>query len=100
MTLEQEFHERMLDIYRVAKRDLSYNATRFLQMVSDQGGLAAARQLISGSPSDGFTTLWERGRLDLSVEALVLRPEYEDLFTEDERRVAAERLRQFGYPAQ
>lgn len=55
MTLEQEFHERMLDIYRIAKRDLSYNATRFLQMVTDQGGVAAARQLISGSASDGFT---------------------------------------------
>lgn len=97
MDAEQEFHEQMLDIYRVAKRDLSYNATRFLQMVAAQGGVAAARHLITGPASDGFTTLWEKGRLDLSVEALVLRPEYEDLFTDAERRLAAERLRQFGY---
>jgi hypothetical protein len=41
------------------------DATRFLQMISEQGGLATARQLLwSDTPSDGFTTLWEHHRLD------------------------------------
>ena len=47
--------------------------------------------------SDGFTTLWELKRLDLSVEAYVLRSEYAPLFTEAERGIARARLRQYRY---
>jgi hypothetical protein len=82
---EQAFHLAMISIYNRAKRDLGYNASRFLQML-DLGGLAAARQLLHApTVSDGFTTLWERHRLDLTVEAHVLKPEFQHLFTEDER---------------
>lgn len=87
----------MLDIYRRAKADIGYNATRFLQMVEDRGGVEAAKQLIHAPPSDGFTTLWEKGRLDLSVEYHILDPEFEELFTEEERRIARERLEQFRF---
>jgi hypothetical protein len=38
-----DFHRAMIAIYQVAKRDVGYNATRFLQMVSEHGGLGAAR---------------------------------------------------------
>lgn len=93
--LEQQFHEAMLEIYRRAKVEAGYNASRFLQLVEAVGGVAAARQLVTGPPSDGFTKLWEKGRLDLSVEAHVLRPEFASLFTDDVRRTAYERLRQF-----
>ena len=62
----------MTVIYETAKRELGYNATRFLQMISEHGGLATARQLLwSDKPSDGFTTLWSHHRLDLTVEAHV-----------------------------
>ena len=41
------------------------NATRFLQMVSEIGSFEAARRLLAApAVSDGFTALWERGRLD------------------------------------
>ena len=94
---EQAFHLAMVSIYSQAKRDLGYNASRFLQML-DQGGLAAARQLLHApTVSDGFTTLWERHRLDLTVEAHVLKPEFRHLFTEDELEIARTRLRQYGY---
>jgi len=68
--LENEFHEAMLDIYRKAKSEAKYNAQRFLQMVVDHGGIEAAKMLInSETVSEGYTALWERGRLDLTVEA-------------------------------
>ena len=94
---QARFHAAMLDIYRVAKRDLSYNATRFLQLVESRGGVDAAKQLLRGPPSEGFATLWEKGRLDLSMEAHILKPEFRELFTDAERRLAEGRLRQFGY---
>ena len=43
-----------------------------------------------------FTTLWELKRLDLSVEAFVLRSEYAPLFTEEERGIARARLKEYG----
>lgn len=95
---EALFHAAMVALYQTAKRDLGYSATRFLQMVSELGGVEAARHLLRApSVSDGFTTLWEGGRLDLSVEAHVLRPEFEALFDDAERRTARRRLSDYGY---
>ena len=96
--LERRFHRAMVSIYETAKRELGYNATRFLQMISERGGLATARQLLwDDKPSDGFTTLWERKRLDLTVEARILAPEFAPLFTEADRDRALTRLREYGW---
>ncbi|WP_068927430.1 hypothetical protein [Planobispora rosea] len=90
---ERRFERAMVDIYLTAKRELGYNATRFMQMVSERGGLATARQLLwSDQPSDGFETLWRHGRLDLSVEAHVIKEEFAELFTDEDRERARTRL--------
>lgn len=99
MTLEKRFEQEMINIYTTAKKECGYNASRFLQLVSTKGGLAAAKQLI-GKPggTEGFTTLWQHNRLDLSVEAHVLKPEYAELFSDEERKLCRDRLKKFGYP--
>ena len=96
--VERRFHQAMISIYETSKRELGYNATRFLQMVSEQGGLATARQLLwSDTPSDGFTTLWEHRRLDLTVEDHVLRAEFASLFSDADREQALTRLEGYGW---
>ena len=97
--LEIEFHEAMLDIYRRAKSEAKYNAQRFLQMVVDHGGIDAARMLIhADTVSDGYTALWERGRLDLTVEAMIIEsPKFHSLFTDDEMAVCSRRLTEYRY---
>ena len=81
--------------------ECGYAATRFLQMVTTNGGVETARRLLATqAPSDGFTKLWEYGRLDLTIEVLVLKPEYTTLFSEGEKRIARERLEQYGYKFQ
>src|SRR3990172_4199949 len=96
--LELEFHEAMLTIYRKAKSEAKYNAIRFLQMVTDHGGLETAHMLINSSTvSEGYTALWERGRLDLTVEALILQPQWNELITNEEREIARQRLQDYGY---
>ena len=88
----------MIDVYVRAKSEAEYIASRFLTMVTEQGGYEAARTLLhASSVSDGYTALWERKRLDLTVEAVILRPEWHDLFSEEERNIARERLTQYGY---
>ncbi|MFF4399067.1 hypothetical protein [Streptomyces sp. NPDC001480] len=90
---ELKFHD---DVRRGAerlKREIGYNPTRFTQMLGELGGVGAAKQLLrGGNASDGFTTLWEANRLELSVEAFVLLPWYEHLFEEHHLETARHRL--------
>ncbi|WSW02795.1 hypothetical protein OG509_42200 (plasmid) [Streptomyces sp. NBC_01006] len=75
------------------KREIGYNPVRFMQMLGEVGGVQAAKQLLRGrNASEGFTNLWSARRLDVSVEAFVLLPWYEGLFTDAERDTARRRL--------
>lgn len=97
MESERAFGKAMVQIYHEAKRE-GYTPSYFLRMISEIGPLAAAKQLInSDSPSEGFARLYELGRLDLSVEALALQPEWRDLFTSEERKRARVRLSEHGF---
>ncbi|TAE80721.1 MAG: hypothetical protein EAZ74_03085 [Alphaproteobacteria bacterium] len=96
--LEIAFHKAMLNIYQQAHTDCGYRAERFRQMVTRHGGLGAAQQLLrSAKYSEGFTTLWEAGRLDISMENLVLQEQWCNLFTQEELAVAKKRLLEHGY---
>jgi hypothetical protein len=62
-------------------------------MVTMQGGLATAKALLHTSYlPDGFAELWQRGRLDLTMEYMLVQKPWNSLFTEEELRVARERL--------
>jgi len=96
--IEMKFDKSMMDIYRRAKDQCNYNATRYLGMLLDHGGLKTAKILINASNvSDGYTALWERHRLDLTIEALILDPEWNELFTDQERDIARKRLIEYKY---
>ena len=96
--LEQEFHEAMLTVYRRAKMEAKYSARRFIGMVEDKGGLKTAQYLLdTPDVSAGYTALWERKRLDLTVEAVILEKKWWPLFTRMQRRTAITRLRDYRY---
>jgi hypothetical protein len=80
------------------KKEIGYNPTRFNQMVAEHGGPDAVHLLLKGrDASDGFTTLWEHDRLDMSCEAIALLPWYTELFTVDELSVARHRLMEHNF---
>ena len=95
----KQFDGAMFEIYSRAKFEAGYNATIFLRMLGDRGGLATAKYLInSPKPSDGYTQLYERSRLDLTVEAMVVESlKWHTLFTSEELQKARQRLVQYGY---
>lgn len=96
--LEIRFHDTMVGVYRRARSEAGYNAHRFILMLGERGGLETARHLLHApAVSEGYTALWERGRLDLTVERVILEPAWRSLFTSDERRIAIARLRDYGY---
>ena len=98
-TLVEIFHAKMLNIYERAKTEADYKATRFFHMVGENGGLETAKILIhSPHVSEGYTALWEIGRLDLTVEALIFdNPEYHELFTNEELAICKKRLIDYRY---
>ncbi len=98
-TLEERFDAAMMDIFRRAKTEAHYNATRYFQMLTEHRGLETARILLrSDTVSDGYAALWQRGRLDLTVEALIHdHPDYQALFTPEESEIARRRLHEYEY---
>lgn len=96
--LQQQFATRMADLYRRALAEAGLNAGYFRSMLAEFGPLATAHKLLAApAVSDGFAALWERGRMDLTVEAVVVEPQFAELFSTDEIAVARRRLEQFGY---
>jgi hypothetical protein len=93
----KQFNDSMNDIYHQAKK-LGYPANYLQRLIQNKGGWEAAKQLINvDKQHSGLSKLWELKRLDLSVEALVLKPEYVTLFTDEERKVCKERLIQLNH---
>lgn len=102
--LERRFHEAMLEIFQLAGEATrrrrpdgtiarGYWASYFLRGVRNHGGLEYARRLLrTPGTTDGFQRLAEEGRLDLTMEALVLKPQFSRLFTEAELSIASRRL--------
>jgi hypothetical protein len=93
--IEVEFQEELLNAYIEAKNKYKYNATRFIQMVSEHGGVETARRLLGTGPDaiqTGLYELWKCHRLDLSVEAKVLIPKYAHLFSSALKDTARRRL--------
>ena len=88
----------MLGIYWLAGRATGYWASYFLRGVRNKGGLTAAQDLLrKAGTSPGFERLKAERRLDLSMEAIVIRPKYEGLFTAHEIEIAHHRLADAGY---
>ena len=95
--LEAEFLEAMLDVYR-AVAAITTPPTRFLNMLDQFGAVnTAVRLLLRDELQDTFIELAQLGRLDISVEALVLQPKYRDIFTETELQKAQDGLKSCGY---
>lgn len=63
-------------------------------MVNERGGKDTADALLAtDQPSEGFTELFLRGRrLDLSVEYVVLKNPWRELFSPEQLAVARDRL--------
>lgn len=67
-------------------------------MLHDLGSVGAAKRLLASDGARyGFEKLWECGRLDLTVECVVLRPKFGRLFADEQLDRARKRLRDYGF---
>ena len=97
--LEAQLDGAMEEGYcRSAGLETGYWANYFLRDLRSMGGLATARKLlVARGTSEGFERLRAEGRLDLTVEALVLRREFRPLFSAKELNLARARLDGYGF---
>ena len=69
-----------------------------MRPVKNEEALASAKRILSGGRfSDGFWELSQKGRLDLSLEALAVDKRFTALFTDDQANTALTRLLEAGY---
>ncbi len=94
-------NERFTKFLRAAAdeaRRLGYPPNNFVGMLNADGGFETAKRLFSkAQPSTGFFELYNLGRLDLTVEALVLEHEWKRYFDQELLDLAAEKLKKVGY---
>ena len=98
MMLEEQFDVAMQNIYDTAAVETSTPPTQFLVMLRNLGGVETARLLVDRTvPTEGYIRLWEEGRLDLTVEALIIQERWQALFEARVIQIAGERLIHSGY---
>jgi hypothetical protein len=97
--LTLELLQRFFQDCDECEKALGYHPTRFREMLADLGPIETARRvIISPQIPEGFSILWEKGRLDLTTEVKVLSRRFCRLFAEDLLLRARKRLQQYNYP--
>jgi hypothetical protein len=91
--IEASLRKAMIRAADTSARECKYGMPRLRKMIENHGAIETARRiLLEPTVSDGFGNLWEKHRLELSVEAIVLQPEFVQLFTAEEQAIARDRL--------
>jgi 5-methylcytosine-specific restriction protein A len=83
--------------YQRTGKELHYWAGYFLRALKAWGGFEVAKRILAkrgkGALTKGFLNLVDAGRPDLSVEWIVLLPQFRHRFSEEELNIAEERIR-------
>jgi hypothetical protein len=97
VTMEQQLRDEFIKATKECIL-IGYHPKIFIQMISDLGAVeTAVRLTMSSTIPSGYETLRKKGRLDLSVEAIIAKKQYRQLFAPEVIARAIERLNQFGY---
>jgi|GEM_PF-3437751 hypothetical protein len=94
------FSEAISTLYKRTQIECNHRQTFLKDLIDSMGGYLAAKRILGNKKYlIGIASLKPLNRLDLSVEALVVDPQWEDIFTRRQLEVANQRLVQFGYSA-
>jgi hypothetical protein len=82
----------------MASREKAMKIGVRLRPLEEADAMKTAHRYLSGHrESDGFQILADKGRLDLSLEALAISKKFTELFNDDEANNALSRLLAAGY---
>ncbi|MGG5823957.1 HNH endonuclease [Falsiroseomonas sp. HW251] len=99
---ERQLRNRLLALADQTHKEASYNPTAFKRMFTEGNPVAAIKALLANENhvASGFTKLFLKGKLDLTVEAQILSDAlWWPHFTDEDRAVARRRLKKVNYTA-
>ena len=92
MTIKDEFASEIREAINQCY-ELGYRPSRFEEMIATSHPVDVAKAfVVSGDFQSGFKQLKKLGKLNLTVEGLVIKPKYSTLFTKAELEAAKWRL--------
>ena len=96
--LKRELRERYISTYNECKK-FKYFPRAFLDMVvSNDDIVEITRRLIhKEGGTSGFATLFENGKMELSVENIILESRYRELFNIEDLQAAYNQLERHEY---
>lgn len=89
--LRREFEDEVYSSIEECKK-IKYNPKSFLRMVDNHNRCFDACRTAIKEYTTGFSTLLLKGRLDLTIEYLVVKDKYQHLFTKREIEDCKKRL--------
>lgn len=96
--LKKSFHQEMINLYKNMIKIVKYKPTRLMDYINKFGGYEAAVKYIdTESNIQDFAVLWEKERLDLSVEVLIISDTYRCLFDDDLVAYCDRKLKKYSY---
>lgn len=96
--LKNKFNLEVLQAVEESKK-IGYTPIRFIQMLQQSGNnaLEVVPRLVLKESTTGLEKLWEKCRLDLSIEAIIVKSEYRDLFSDEIVNICKKKLQKYGY---
>lgn len=98
LEIEKKLQQEVLKSCKAAEKECGCKMTRLMDTIERFGVVNAAKEIIrKGRTSDCFSKLVEAGHIELSLEAIIVKPQYEELFDDDEVNACFELLCENGY---
>ena len=98
IALEKKLQQEVIKNCEVAEKEYGCKMTRFLQTIERFGIVRTAQEIFrKGRTSDCFNKLAEAGHLELTMEAIIVKGEYAELFTDEQVNYCYELLCENGY---
>ena len=98
IALEKKLQQEVIKNCEVAEKEYGCKMTRFLQTIEKFGIVRTAQEIFrKGRTSDCFNRLAEAGHLELTMEAIIVKGEYAELFTDEQVNYCYELLCENGY---
>ncbi|WP_315081823.1 hypothetical protein [uncultured Clostridium sp.] len=96
--LEKKLQQEVIKSCEIAEKECGCKMTRFLETIERFGIVRTAQEIFrKGRTSDCFSKLVEEGCIELTMEAIIVEPQYAKLFTDEEVNSCYELLCEKGY---
>ena len=92
--VERRLRNEFIEAYTTAERDYKFKSPIFIRMLNDHGAYETAKRLTDNPLwQSGYEKLAALGRTDLTVEHIILKPEYSIYFTDKQIHNAREKIK-------